>query len=148
MFAFTSRCPQPGTSLNSQGITLCCQIRTARSLLGLVVSYPCGFLIWMDFFIFYPCGFYLGCGFSKVPADAFIRMVFHMLPLWFLGCDSTISYPCGFYSACVFSILPGDVFIRLGFLDLSPSGFYSACVFRKFPVMFLFRPCAQSSSIE
>ena len=109
--------------------TLCCQIRTARSLLGLVVSYPCGFLIWMDFFIFYPCGFYLGCGFSKVPADAFIRMVFHMLPLWFLGCDSTISYPCGFYSACVFSILPGDVFIRVGFLDLSPSGFYSACVF-------------------
>ena len=81
------------------------------------------------FFIFYPCGFYLGCGFSKVPADAFIRMVFHMLPLWFLGCDSTISYPCGFYSACVFSILPGDVFIRVGFLDLSPSGFYSACVF-------------------
>ena len=112
------------------------------------MSYPCGFLIWMDFFIFYPCGFYLGCGFSKVPADAFIRMVFHMLPLWFLGCDSTISYPCGFYSACVFSILPGDVFIRVGFLDLSPSGFYSACVFRKFPVMFLFRPCAQSSSIE
>ena len=93
------------------------------------MSYPCGFLIWMDFFIFYPCGFYLGCGFSKVPADAFIRMVFHMLPLWFLGCGTTISYPCGFYSACVFSILPGDVFIRVFFLDLSPSGFYSACVF-------------------
>ena len=40
-------------------ITLCCRIRTARSLLGLVAPYPCGFLIWMDFFIFYPCGFYL-----------------------------------------------------------------------------------------
>ena len=104
--------------------TLCCRIRTARSLLGLVAPYPCGFLIWMDFFIFYPCGFYLGCGFSKVPADAFIRMVFHMLPLWFLGCDSTISYPCGFYSACVFSMVPGCVFIRVRFLDLSPCDFF------------------------
>ena len=107
---------------------------------------PLWFFIWMDFFMFYPCGFYLGCGFSKVPADAFIRMVFHMLPLWFLGCDSTISYPCGFYSACVFSMVPGDVFLRVRFLELF--AFIQPMFFRKFLVMFLFHQCAQSSSIE
>ena len=30
----------------------------------------------------YPCGFYSGCGFSKVPGDVFIRMIFHLPPSW------------------------------------------------------------------
>ena len=84
--------------------TLCCQIRTARSLLGLVVSYPHGFLIWMDFFIFYPSGFYSGSGFSKVPGDVFIRKI----------CPY---YPCGF----------SDIIV----VHLAPVGFIQPVVFKK-----------------
>ena len=47
----------------------------------------------------YPRGYYSGCGFLKVPGDAFIRRRFF------------IYYPCGFYLGYGFTKIPGDVFI-------------------------------------
>ena len=47
----------------------------------------------------YPRGYYWGCGFLKVPGDAFIRRRFF------------IYYPCGFYLGYGFTKIPGDVFI-------------------------------------
>ena len=54
----------------------------------------------MDIFLFlYLRGFYWGCGFLKVPGDAFIQRRFF------------IYYPCGFYLGYGFTKIPGDVFI-------------------------------------
>ena len=101
--------------------TLCCRIRTARSLLGLVAAYPCGFLIWMDFFIFYPCGSYLDGFLQKWPTPAVIIRALKCLVMLLSGWD---------------------------FLCLTPDVIILAVVLQKNPVLLLFRPCAQSSSIE
>ena len=79
-----------------------CQIRTARFLLGLVVLYPPWFFELDGFFIFYPCGFYSGCGFSKVPGDASIRRVFHIIPCGFLGIIVLHPTPVVFIQPAVF----------------------------------------------
>ena len=47
----------------------------------------------------YPRGYYSGCGFLKVPGDAFIWRRFF------------IYYPCGYYLGYGFTKIPGDVFI-------------------------------------
>ena len=105
-----------------QGLrTLCCRIRTARSLLGLVAAYPRGFLIWMDFFIFYPCGSYLDGFLQKWPTPAVIIRALKCLVMLLSGWD---------------------------FLCLTPDVIILAVVLQKNPVLLLFRPCAQSSSIE
>ena len=52
-----------------------------------------------DSTISYPRGYYSGCGFLKVPGDAFIWRRFF------------IYYPCGYYLGYGFTKIPGDVFI-------------------------------------
>ena len=101
--------------------TLCCRIRTARSLLGLVGAYPCGFFIWMDFFIFYPCGSYLDGFLQKWPTPAVIIRALKCLVMLLSGWD---------------------------FLCLTPDVIILAVVLQMIPVLLLFRPCAQSSSVE
>ena len=100
------------------------------------------------FFYFLPPRFLFRLWFFK-SGDVFIRKISHLLPLWFFGYHSTTSNPCGFYSACSFSKVTGELFIR-GEVFRFPSlwlliklGF-----FRKFPSMFLFRVCAQTSSMS
>ena len=55
--------------------TLCCWIRTARSLLGLVAPYPCVFYL-DGFFHFLPLWFLFGWIFLEVPGTVFIWMSF------------------------------------------------------------------------
>ena len=66
--------------------------------------------------------------FQKLPADSYIRKVFHiLLPLWFFGYDSYHNYPVvfiqpGFSQLCLTQ--------RARFLDLSPVAFIVLVVWK------------------
>ena len=132
--------------------TLWCQIRTARSLLGPVVEYPPCWFLWTMFFsfctlwfLFGPCfslqsscGFYSDRGFSKcyIRSATVIRVLRLVIPLWFLSGPR--------FSGCV----PWCFYKEYCFYFLTPVVFIQAVVLQKLLLMFLFRPCAQSGTIE
>ena len=117
-------------------LTLTCQIETPGVLLGLVVAYPCGFLIQMIFFHFWTLWVLSGLWFFKSAWWCFYKEDFPLLPLWFFRYHSSTSSPSGFYSACGFQKVTGEVFrsppwvlFGLWFSQLYPWRFYSACGF-------------------
>ena len=85
-----------------------------------------------------PCGFYSDCVFSKcyTKGSTVMRALRLAIPLWFLSGPRFLGIaPWGFYKEWGFCYPPPAVFIQ-------------AVVLQKLPMMFLFCPCAQSSTIE
>ena len=106
-------------------LTLTCQIETPGVLLGLVVAYPCGFLIQVIFFHFWTLWVLSGLWFFKSAWWCFYKEDFPLLPLWFFRYHSSTSSPSGFYSACGFQKVTGEVF-RSTHAVLQPGSAYTS----------------------